>query len=228
MSGNREMLVRVARKAEPLLDRLVFVGGAVAELHFSDPASNRVRPTEDTDAICEVESYTQFHRLGDRLRDLGFRQSSREADPPYRWRSGTDVLDLMPDDASVLGFSNPWYAMAISRATTVELEPELEIRVPPPAIYLATKLAAHEGRGRDDPLVSRDLEDVVALLTNRPEIVDEVTDADDRLREWIGDRVQRFLPEENSREIVSAFTPEARTVPGLRAVVLERIVALRP
>jgi len=228
MSGNREMLVRIARKAEPLLDHLVFVGGAVAELYFSDPASDRVRPTDDTDAICEVESYTQLNRLGDRLRNLGFRQSSREGDPPYRWRSGTDVLDLMPDDASVLGFSNPWYAMAIRRATTVKLEPGLEIRVPAPAIYLATKLAAHDGRGRADPLVSRDLEDVVALLTNRPEIIDEVTDAEDRLRAWVRERIQRFFPEESSREVVSAFTPEARTVPGLRAVVLERINALRP
>lgn len=227
MSSNRELLVRVARKVEPLLDRLVFVGGAVADIYFSDPASDRVRPTSDTDAVCDVASYTELHRIGDQLRDLGFKQSAREGDPAYRWRSGPDVLDLMVDDVRVLGFTNPWYSEALDKYDTVELEPNLEIRVAPPAVYLATKLAAHSGRGQDDPLTSRDLEDVIGLLTNRPEIVQEVQDADDELRRWIEVRIKQFIPEGLGRDVVSAFVPEVRTVPGLRSVVLDRLNALR-
>lgn len=105
MSANRKLLVRVARKVEPLLDRLVFVGGAVAELYFSDPASDRVRPTSDADAVCEAASYTELHGVGDQLRDLGFRQSLQEGDPPYRWRSGPDVLDLMGERQDALASS---------------------------------------------------------------------------------------------------------------------------
>lgn len=49
VSSNRELLIRTVRKIEPLLDRLVFVRGAVVEPYFTDPASDRVRPTTDTD-----------------------------------------------------------------------------------------------------------------------------------------------------------------------------------
>lgn len=104
MSANRDLLVRVATKIHTLLDELVFVGGVVVELYFTDPASPRVRPTGDADAICEASGYGAYHRLGDRLRELGFVQTATAADPPYRWRSGPDVLDVMPMDPGVLGF----------------------------------------------------------------------------------------------------------------------------
>jgi hypothetical protein len=169
VSSNRELLVRTVRKIEPLLERLVFVGGAVVELYFTDPASDRVRPTTDTDCLCEVASYTEYHRLGDRL----------------------------------------------------------EIRVPLPPVLLATKLAAHGDRGTDDPMTSADLEDVIALLANRPELVDEVKAADRELRAWTGRRVAQFLPSDRAAELVAAFLPETRQVPELRSMVTERVAALR-
>lgn len=227
MSSNLELLVRVARKVEPLLDRLVFVGGAVVELYFTDPASDRVRPTTDTDAICEVTSYTAYHRLGDRLRELSFTQSLRASDPPYRWRSGDDVLDLMPRDESVLGFTNPWYGAALEQTLSTEIERELTIRVPEPPVFLATKLAAHTDRGRGDPLTSIDLEDVIALVANRPELVTETKRSDPALRDWIGRHTVRLIPSGESREIVGAFLPEARQLSGLLPRVTERLDELR-
>lgn len=227
MSPNLRMLARVAGKVEPLLDRLVFVGGAVAELYFSDPASDRVRPTTDTDAICEVGSYTDYHRLGERLRSCSFTQTLESADPPYRWRSGDDVLDIMPRDAEVLGFSNPWYGAALERTQAVELDDGLEIAIPEPPIYLATKLAAHEDRGRDDPLTSADLEDVIALITNRPQLLSEVEGSELALKNWIADRVTRLIPSDEARDVVGAFVPEARQVPGLQGKVMERLETLR-
>lgn len=223
MSANRDLLVRVAGKVRPLLNELVFVGGAVVELYFTEPASPRVRPTTDADAICEVTGYTAYHRLGDRLRELGFLQSPRASDPPYRWRSGPDVLDVMPTDPDVLGFSNRWYAEAIRTSRTAALEPRLRIRIPTPELFLASKLAAHEGRGLDDPLTSRDLEDVVALLSNRPELPGEVRAADESLRRWVSDRVTRHLPTDGRADLIAAFLPEVRTVPGLQEEVLGRI-----
>lgn len=223
MSANRDLLVRVARKVRPLLDELVFVGGAVVELYFTDPASPRVRPTDDTDAICEVTGYTGYGRVADRLRELGFVQSASAADPPYRWRSGPDVLDLMPTDPEILGFSNRWYRTAIRTVIQLELEDGDVIPVPAPAVFVAIKLAAHEGRGTDDPLTSQDLEDVVALFANRPEITGEISDAEPSLRAWIADRLRRFLPPGERREIVASYLPEARLAPELLGLVLERI-----
>lgn len=227
MSSNRALLVRVARKIEPLLDRLVFVGGAVVELYFTDPAAGRARTTTDTDAICEVATYTEYQRLGDRLRELSFTQSLREADPPYRWRSGEDVFDLMPRDEDVLGFTNPWYDSALAENRAVEIDRALTIRIPDPPVYLATKLAAYEGRGRDDPLVSADLEDVVTLIANRGELVEEVEAAEPELRRWVSERIGSALPADQTVELVAGFLHEERRVAGLVSVVSDRVARLR-
>ncbi len=44
-SPNRDLLTRVARRLEPLLEQLVFVGGQVTELLITDPVAVHVRPT---------------------------------------------------------------------------------------------------------------------------------------------------------------------------------------
>lgn len=227
MSPNLELLVGVARKIQPLLNELVFVGGAVVELYFTDPVSDRVRPTDDADVVCGVTSYAEYHRLGDRLREVSFRQSVRDSDPIYRWRSENHVLDVMPRDASILGFSNPWYEEALDWKVPVEIDHGLVVYVPEPPVFLATKLAAHADRGRDDPLTSVDLEDVVALLTGRPELPGEVDDAASQLRRWVGRRIDCFFPPESTREIVGSFIPEVRWTPEIRERVMDRIDRLR-
>lgn len=227
MSANLELVVRVARKVEPLLDEFVFVGGAIVELYFTDPVSDRVRPTADTDVVCEVTSYSEYHRLGEQLRELSFRQSARDADPVYRWRSGDDVLDVMPRDASILGFSNSWYERALERKRPIEIDDGLVVYVPEPPVYLATKLAAHDDRGRDDPLTSVDLEDVVALLSSRPELPGEVEQSDPALQQWVGKQVDRSFRPQKVREIVGSFLPEVRWIPELREIVIGRIERLR-
>lgn len=132
MSPNLELVVRVARKVEPVLDEFVFMGGAIVELYLTDPVSDRVRPTVDTDVVCEVTSYSEYHRLGEQLGELSFRQSARDADPVYRWRSRDDVLDVMPRDAAILGFSNPWYESALERKRPIEIDDGLVVYVPEP------------------------------------------------------------------------------------------------
>ena len=39
--------------------------------------------------------------------------------------------------------------------------------------FLASKLEAYRGRGADDPYLSHDLEDVVAVIAGRPGCVEE-------------------------------------------------------
>ncbi len=223
MSANLERLERVARRAQPLLDRLVFVGGAVTELYFTDPASGRVRPTTDADAVIEAATYTGYGRISEQLRQLGFRQSARENDPIYRWRAGGDVLDVMPIDPEVLGFTNPWYAEGVERAVSRGLSKDIAIRIFPPALALASKLAAHADRGRDDPVLSRDLEDVVALVSNRPELVAEVEAERESTRLWIGKRLEEAFEREDARSVLRGFLPEVARTPGLLELVEERI-----
>jgi hypothetical protein len=94
----------------------VFVGGCATELLITDKAAAEVRPTLDVDAIAEITSYAGYETFSERLRKLGFQEDASENAPRCRWRQKTTVLDVMPLDATILGFSNSWYRPAMDHA----------------------------------------------------------------------------------------------------------------
>jgi len=67
--ANLRMLRHVAKRLEPLLDRLVFLGGCTTALLMTDVAAPDVRVTDDVDVIVEVLSRTDFWRLEEQLRE---------------------------------------------------------------------------------------------------------------------------------------------------------------
>lgn len=80
-SPNRPMLQAVTEALRPILDSLTFVGGQVIELLITDPATISVRATQDVDAVVPVASISEYDRVGERLRQLGFRNDMREGSP---------------------------------------------------------------------------------------------------------------------------------------------------
>ena len=180
----------------PLLDEVVFVGGATVHLWITEPGAPPTRATEDVDVVCEVASRVKYHRLGDRLRERGF-QEAMGAPVICRWSSADPqlVLDVMPIDPDILGFSNPWYEEAISSAATVTLESGAEIRAAPPPTLVATKLRAWKGRGGGDLLPSLDIHDVLTLIDGRPELIEEVASAAPELRTYIRDELSELRTE---------------------------------
>lgn len=181
----------------PLLDEVVFVGGATVHLWITEPGAPPTRATEDVDVVCEVTSRVKYHRLGDRLRERGL-QEAMGAPVICRWRS-TDpqlVLDVMPTDPDILGFSNLWYDEAISSAVTVTLESDAEIRAAAPVVLVATKLCAWKGRGGGDLLPSLDIHDVLTLIDGRPELVEEVASVAPDLRTYIRDELSELCAED--------------------------------
>ena len=181
---NLARLTEAAKKLAPLLDQIAFVGGCVTGLLLTDPAAAPVRPTLDVDAIIAVASYSEFTKLETRLRELGFDQPHTEGDPICRWVSGDLILDLMPTDASILGFSNIWYAPALENAQRIRIG-ELEIQLITAPYFLATKLEALHGRGKNDFRMSHDLEDIVTVIDGRAELAGEVRVAPAELRQYL-------------------------------------------
>ena len=223
-SPNRDRLVRTARLLRPLLADLVFVGGQVAELLVTDPAAVRVRPTDDVDVIASVATASRYHDLQQRLAELGFHPDTRPGAPLCRTRTHDGlVLDAMPLDEAILGFTNPWYPYAIETAAWLELEPGLSVRAVIAPAFLATKWAAFENRGADDPLTSHDLEDVMTLVAGRPTVVNEVRQSPDDVRAFITAHVRAFLQSPWAEEIVESAVPDARHVPGLLRHVRDRL-----
>jgi hypothetical protein len=186
-------LITAARRLRPLLGELVFVGGTVTGLLITDEAAACPRPTLDVDAIAEITSYAEYAAFGDRLRALGFREDTSEDAPLCRWVHRGTILDVMPLDEKVLGFSNRWYRAAMKSAAVRRLADDLEIRVVTAPYYVATKLAAFKGRGKGDLFGSRDLEDLISVVDGRAELVAELKSGAADLRAYVRAGIRALL-----------------------------------
>jgi hypothetical protein len=175
----------VAKELSWLDPEPVFVGGAVVPLYLDAFGQSQMRPTEDVDCIVPaVTSRKQWWDLEEQLRRR--RWSPDQDGPLCRYRSPSGALvDLMPADASILGFSGRWYPRVISQAVRHALGPSSSVLIAPPALLLACKLEAYGDRGSADPWGSKDLEDVAALLDGCKPLQASVERADPNLRSYI-------------------------------------------
>jgi hypothetical protein len=124
---NLELLVEAARLLQPLLGELVFVGGSTTALLITDKAAAEVRPTYDVDAIAEISWYAAYADFSGRLRRCGFWEDISEGAPICRWRQKKTILDVMPLDEKILGFSNRWYKPAMD-SSVVHKVAEISLR----------------------------------------------------------------------------------------------------
>lgn len=113
---NLEILEAAVHRLGPIADELVFLGGCATGLLITDPAAPPIRMTRDVDAITDVASRGDYHRLSERLRERGFREDQSAGAPLCRWRHGSVILDVMPSDPTLLGFGSPWYQPALETA----------------------------------------------------------------------------------------------------------------
>ncbi|HEY7257021.1 MAG TPA: nucleotidyl transferase AbiEii/AbiGii toxin family protein [Solirubrobacterales bacterium] len=191
---NQENLAMLERALEHLgeLDQdVVFVGGATVDLWITDAAAPEFRPTEDVDVIVEVSSRRDYYRLEERLREAGF-ENDQESGMICRFRYPYPelVLDVMPTDASILGFSNEWLKHAYANSVKYTLPAGQAIKVIPPPFLLAAKLEAFGARGKSDFYGSRDFGDIVALIDGREELVDEVVGSPAELRRYVAGQLK--------------------------------------
>jgi predicted nucleotidyltransferase len=219
---NAGLLLSVVEKLVPLLDRIVFVGGCASGLLLTDPGAAPVRPTIDVDAIVHIASYLELMVLERSLRQLGFEQPHVEGAPLCRWIHGDVILDLMPTDSTILGFSNRWYPQALEDAETVEVG-GYRIRLISSPYFLATKLEAFHGRGQFDYRMSRDIEDIVTVLDGRPEIVAEVELCADPLQQYLEDEFSKLLVERDFLEALPGHLLPDQVSQQRARIILERI-----
>lgn len=184
-----------AARLRPLLPEVVFVGGCATALLVTDPGAAPVRNTFDVDVIAEIASYADYTAFSERLRLIGFEEDSTEGAPLCRWRHGNLILDVMPLDAAILGFSNRWYAPALLSASEARLPGGAAIRLVSAPFFLGTKLEAFRGRGMGDYFASHDLEDLLAVVDGRDSLFVEVEEAPTELRAYIAERVEALMRE---------------------------------
>jgi hypothetical protein len=166
-------------------------------------AAAPARTSADVDAVAR-SSYTEFIKLSEQLRKLGFRESVIESAPICRWEYEGLILDVMPTDSSVLGFTNRWYEAAFENSTQF-LIGDYNIRLITAPYFLATKLEAFHSRGKNDYSASRDLEDIVTVVDGRPELLEEVSLAVPELQRYISKEFRNLLVDQSFLEALPGF-----------------------
>lgn len=204
-------LIKVARRFQELQDRVILVGGYAVFLLVDPNHQAILRTTNDVDYVVKASSYSDYCRLSERMRELGFHECS-EADnttpiPICRWVVEGVLVDVMPSEKKALGFSNRWYPLALENPSMVEVEPGLFIFVVNPIVFLGTKFEALADRGGDDLLGDTDLEDIVTVVTYGKEVVAEFLNADPALREYLKTQTTLLLSRKDANDLVGGCLP---------------------
>lgn len=185
-----------------------------------------MRVTADVDVIVEAASLGDYYRFAERLREQGFREDKSDAAPICRWSDPPVVLDVMPTRTEILGFGNAWYAPALDAAAQVTLPSGSTIRLVTAPYFLATKLAAFEARGGDDYAMSHDLEDVIAVVDGREEIVSEVAASEAALRSFLALTFKRLMREASFLEALPGFLPGDQANQARQPLLVERLESI--
>ena len=131
----------------------------------------------------------------------------------------------MPIDAKALGFTNRWYRAAVESADTTTVAGQT-IRMVKPVYFVATKLEAFHGRGPDDVTLSHDLEDIVAVIDGRAEIVGEITNANADVRAYIVSEIRGLISDDDFREAIPNFLLPDSASQSRRALLEGRLNAI--
>lgn len=177
----------------------------------------------DIDAIAEISTYAEYVQFGARLGDLGFSEDATEGAPVCRWVRQSVILDLMPLDESILGFSNRWYRAAIPAAETHRIAADLDVRIVSAPYFIATKLEAFRGRGQGDIVASKDLEDIVSVLDGRPTLIVEVENSPAELIAFLRAGIGSLLASPRIEDALAGYLPPDAASQSRIRLVLERL-----
>jgi hypothetical protein len=200
----------------PLLDEVMLVGGCAAGLLVTDPGASPIRPTVDVDLLVEATTYVDYQGFASRLLRLGFESGTRPGDPICRFRSPSLVVDLMPLEEGVLGFSNRWYASALRAPARCRLPGGHDVTHIDGPHFVASKLEAFRSRGEDDYLLSSDIEDVMVVIDGRARIDTELMESTPELRVFVAGEIRRCIDSARFVEALPGYF-EGELGSGLRA-----------
>lgn len=104
MNEQVQMLEKAAKLLAALNKKIVFIGGATISLYLDEISAIDARPTNDVDCVINITPRNKYYLFEEELRQIGLEQDKGKV--ICRWRYQELILDIMPDDTSILGFSN--------------------------------------------------------------------------------------------------------------------------
>ncbi|KPM48307.1 nucleotidyl transferase AbiEii/AbiGii toxin family protein [Jiulongibacter sediminis] len=211
MVNNYKNIIRlkvVAKALSELKNKAVFVGGAVVELYTDDPARGEVRPTDDIDVLIEIINRSNHAILEEKLRAIGFK-NDMDSGVICRYKYHDIVVDVMPEDSNVLGFTNSWYKEGLRNTSTITFDEDIEILIFNLEYFLASKFEAlNSFRHGKDFRFNSDFEDIIYVFDNRLNIIEELQLRENPAIGYLRIEIRSLLERPNiEEEIISNIEP---------------------
>lgn len=223
---NIESLILIAHRLEELCNDVTFVGGCITGLLITDKAAPDVRFTVDVDCIINVITRSGYYAISEKLRQKGFKEMAFGDHPICRWDCDGILIDVMPIDKSVLGFSNRWYKDAQANAIDQKITDTISVKIISAPYFLATKLEAFKDRGKQDFLLSHDLEDIISLIDGRAEIVNDILVASDNLKEYLMFEFASLMNNDQFLQALPGHLNYSQESDSRERIVKERMLAI--
>lgn len=227
MTSNRTMMLQMLEEVaqalgEELRTQVAFVGGCTTVLLITDEYTlESIRGTDDVDLVIHLTGTTDWYRLEETLKHRGFKNTGQDS-VTCRLRLCHLKVDFMPTEQKVLGFANTWFIGGLENAVDYTLPNGTLIKVFAAPWFLAAKLQAYQGRGHGDVLMSNDIEDIIALLDGREELIEEVKRAPIDLRQFVSGQFTALLSLSAFHDVIQSTAQNQ----DREALIHERLKAL--
>jgi len=164
-----------------------------------------------------------LEQIRNALNEKGFIQTA-EDDVICRFRYEDVKVDVMNTKAIGWAPANPWFASGFERRLQIEID-DWHIFIVPLPYFLATKFAAYNSRGKNEPRTSHDFEDIVYVMDNRIDLVEQILEANEAIKPFLKNEFESILADKTKLEAVAAnLFYESRT--ERYAMIIDKIKCL--
>jgi len=222
MSTSLQRIATIAEQFKDLPYDFAFLGGAVLGVLITDKGAPNIRTTKDVDVLVSATTRKAYSDLEALLRQAGFKHDTSEDAPICRWIFKGIILDVMPPSRDVLGWDTRWLLQALLSAVVVDPNAP-DIRIVTAPCFLASKIEAFEGRGKNDFISSHDMEDFISVINGRETIVDDIKCSDLKLQHYLANKIACFLKQSLFVESLDGHLADESDIPARKKIVLDRL-----
>lgn len=196
---SKAILIEAAQKLKPLLEEIAFVGGGILPTYLPKGFDSTIRVTYDLVVVIKLAHYGSLDSLNVRLKELGFYPDSKSS-VICRYTDQKILLDVMPTDSEVLGFSNRWYEDGLKNKEWITIAEGIDIPRFTIDYYLSTKWEAVKGRGNQDWRTSKDMEDIITLINYGA--LNQISTKDNDVNEYLKESFSELMNHKYTHEII--------------------------
>lgn len=198
---NIKVIEKVAIALEEINTNVIYVGGAIVSFYITDEGAEQPRPTKDIDISVQISTYAEMEKLREKLATKGIFPAI-EQNVLYRYEYDDILIDFIPYETTALGPTNSWLKPGFQYA--YEEKAGLKtIKLLPVSYFLASKFEAFQSRGKNDPYMSHDFEDIIYVLDNNIEVVCEIAKSQSAVINFMKEMATYILCHPSRNDIIS-------------------------